>query len=313
MDTDRNTVEKYFSGYIELSEDNGYLHLYRFGKEQRMFYEREGAFYGTQSRCQAGIKLAAENCTRVTFDFECEDESCESVKFGVISSAGRDEDFIFDTSPGKAEFCFNGEDIKIYFPYNMNVGIKNIKVCGEETEKSEKNILCLGDSITQGCFAQSPAWSYTAILDRAFGADVYNFGVGGYFIRPGILNEIDSLPEPWIITFAYGTNDWHFENDYKDNLDDIFKRLKNKFLGTPIFVILPSDRKGGEEQHKSGCLEDVREDLRQAAARFGFSVIEKSNKFSIKEHTAADGLHPNDSGMKMIADNIIDKIKETPT
>ena len=311
MNLDKKTIENYFSGYLEAEFENGYYFLYRFGIEQRSFYTKEGGFYGNQSHYQAGIKINVDNCTEISFDFVIRSEGTEEISFGAVYADGREENYRFDSSIQKAVFSFKGESVNVYFPYNARIGIKNIEICGDIPMKTERNILSFGDSITQGYMITEAALAYPSVLGRAFKADVYNFGIGGYFIRSGILNELDKLPRPWIITFAYGTNDWHFEQDYKKELPDIFRRIHNKYPDTPVFVILPITRRNESMRRSSGFLENVRNDLEDEAAKYhNFYVISSGKKLDAGAHLFDDGIHPNNDGMRYLGRLIAEDIAE---
>lgn len=310
MKTDAESIKEYFSGYLDVVEDNGYSYLYRFGKKQREFYENEGGYFGTQSRYSAGIKLSARKCTAVSFEVNCKSSDKKLFSVGVIHG-GTEENYMFGRGESRIELTFADEDVTVYFPYDAEIGVKNIKI-GGASGKTGKNILSFGDSITQGYMLTESAAAYPSELGRRFGADVYNFGIGGYFIRGGILNELDHLPRPQMITFAYGTNDWHFENDYTKDLPGIFSRLHEKYNDMPIFVILPIARRSEKtETTKFGTLEQVREKIAAEAKKYdNFYVLSCGGKIDTDNDLCADGIHPNNCGMRKLGKYLTDEIAD---
>ena len=309
MQTDAESIREYFTGYLDVVQNNGYSFLYRFGKAQREFYEKEGGYFGAQSRYSAGIKLSALKCTEVSFEINCISSDKELYSVGVIHN-GTEENYMFSKGESSIELTFDSEEVTVYFPYDAEIGIKNIKINGIPG-KTGKNILSFGDSITQGYMLTESAAAYPSELGRRFDADVYNFGIGGYFIRSGILNELDCLPQPYMVTFAYGTNDWHFENDYTRDLPEIFLRLHEKYDNIPVFVILPIARKSEKtEITKLGTLAQVREVIAAEAEKYdNFYVLNCGGKINPDDDLYTDGIHPNNSGMRKLGKYLTDEIK----
>lgn len=316
MDNDEKIIKKYFSGYVDTVFNDCYCYLYRFGRSQREFYEKEGGYYGLQSFFGAGIKIAVDNCTAISFDMLCNRSDKEQFSIGIVYNGKQTENYMFDKGSTSAEFKFGGDDIELYFPYDAELGLKNIKIIGDPVEPKSRKILSFGDSITQGYMLTESAAAYPSELGRRFNADIYNFGIGGYFIRNGILNELDSLPKPWAVTFAYGTNDWHFEQDYKKDLPDIFKRLHDTYKDIPICVILPIARRSEKnEVTKEGTLEDVRRHIAAESEKYAnFIIIKCGAKIDVENELYTDGIHPNNLGMRrlgrLIADEIETRLKE---
>ncbi len=298
MINDDRTIEEFFTGYLEVVKDGEYNFLYRFGMKQRAFYEKEGEFYGMQSRFAAGIVLSASECEKISFDIIC--KSAEKYSLSVIHD-GIEEERVFEKAKNHLELAFHKEDVSLYFPHGAEIGVRNIEVIGNCC-KASRNILSFGDSITQGYLITEPAAAYTAVLGRQFHANVYNFGVSGYFIRKGILNELDVMPKPFMVTFAYGTNDWHFEKDYTADLPEVFAKLHEKFSDVPIFVILPIARMDEKTVvNKLGTLTQVREAIAAEAARYNhFYVLRCGNQIDPSADLCPDGIHPHSDGMRKL-------------
>lgn len=311
--TDKEIILKYFSSYVDMDEEDGYIFLYRFSKEQRDFYESESGWFGHQSRCPAGAFLFVKKCGKISFDFYSNQEGLESIPFNCLTEDGVSKTYNLSLSDnkGKAEFDFGGKDVKIYFPYAIKVGFKNFVIEGEAEEKNDKKIFCFGDSITQGYYTEEMSSIYPSRLGRKYNVEAFNFGVGGYFIRPGILNDKDLLGTPEFITFAYGTNDWFYENDFTEGIKTVFDTISERYKGIPVFIILPLPRRVQNDVKKGGTLEDVRQDIIKAAEGYeNFHVLRCAADLDFDKHLSADGVHPNNEGLKYFADDVLAKIED---
>ena len=306
MNTDKIMIKKYFQGYVDSEWKDGYINLYRFSSCQRDFYAKEGNWFGLMSQCMAGILIKIKEFKKLAFDFCVFNSASEkNTRFDILYGKEKMEQLSFTSPKGRAEFQVNGEDVKVYFPYDQLVGVKNIEIEGEPVTRTKKIIWSFGDSITQGFDLNCPSLAYPAHLGRVFEAEVFNFGVGGYYIRKGILNDVDILQKPWIITFSYGCNDWRENQDYKKEMSEVFKALRNYCPETPIFVILPITKADEEEKKLNGTLEDVRSNIAKEAEKYPHMyVIHCGRNVNVDLHLCEDGTHPNDRGMKFLAENV---------
>ena len=304
---DDKALEEFFTGYIEVIKDGEYNFLYRFGTKQREFYEKEGEFYGMQSRFAAGIMLSASECEKISFDIIC--KSAEKYSLSIIHD-GLEEECVFERAENHLELVFDKEDVSLYFPHGAEIGVKNIEVIGKCC-KSSRNILSFGDSITQGYLITEPAAAYTAELGRQFHSNVYNFGISGYFISKGILNELDAMPRPYMVTFAYGTNDWNFEKDYTADLPEMFAKLHEKFSDVPIFIILPISRSDEKTVvNKLGTLTQVRVTIAAEAAKYNnFYVLRCGLQIDTSTDLCPDGIHPLSDGMRKFGRYLANEIR----
>ncbi len=168
--------------------------------------------------------------------------------------------------------------------------------------------LAIGDSITQGMEASSPALTWTSLAARSLGVGLLNTGVGGAKMDPqaGHIKEIPAA----VISVAFGTNDWNiskpssqFESDARRLLD----RLQSLHPRTPLLLLtpLPALRKGGERNQAGVELERFRETLRTIAAeRNNLTLVEGTSLVPPDPVAFSDGIHPNDAGMAVFARKI---------
>lgn len=303
------TIDKYFYGYIDAFQKEDYFCFYRFSEKQRDFYQNLSAFFGSRSRFQSGVYILAEECSEISFDFKVFENSSENIRFDIVID-DEEESVIFDSEEGSFSKKFSKSRVMLYLPYYAEIGLKNIYIDGKAEEKNFGKLLCFGDSITQGFFSDKSSNGFPQIIGRSLGLEAYNFGIGGVCLKSGIMGDIELLPKPEIITFAYGTNDWNFENPFEEEMDYIFDVISKKFPGVPVFVILPAARKTQDDVKVSGTLEDVRKIIEEKAKTYdNFYVLGCGRKIQSERDLSSDGIHPHTEGMDFYADMILDEIK----
>ena len=307
---DKDILKKFFGGYVESEENSDYLCLYRFSSAQREFYNNRGDFFGSRSRFQSGVYACIKDCERIAFDFKVFTNSMETVFFEIVKKNGNREQICFAEREARFEMEFSKETVWMYFPYYAEVGIKNIVISGKEIEKSEKKIYCFGDSITQGYFSEHQAISYPQVLGRELGAESFNFGIGGYYFDSGVLGDLNRLEKPHVVTIAYGTNDWHFEMEYVDEMKKTFDKVHEKYKDIPVFVILPAARVTEKEVKKLGTLVDVRGIIKAEAEMYeNFNVIDSVCNLDCETMLSEDGVHPNDLGAEFLSECVLKKVR----
>ena len=167
--------------------------------------------------------------------------------------------------------------------------------------------LAIGDSITQGMEASSPALAWPALAARALGIGLHNTAVGGAQMDPGA-GQVEEIPAS-VLTVAFGCNDWNqskplrqFEADTHHLLD----RLQTAHPHAPLLLLtpLPILRESGERNEAGEAMERYRETLRQAAAERGLTCIEGPSLVPPDRSAFSDGIHPNNAGMALMARRI---------
>ena len=295
-------MKEFFKGYVEICEYDGYTYFYRFSEKQRLIYEGMSDWFGKMSRCSAGIRIEAEECGYIEFEYAAE------------------EDFVFDMvhdnlcehigcrKNGNIKLNCHGENIKIFFPYDIPVGVRNVNVCGKYPKK-KPIVYCFGDSITQGYYSEYSSVTYPNILCRSMAVDTYNFGIGGMYFDVKALADISLLSVPEFVIVAYGTNDWKFETGLKEKMPEMLRALAEKYVKNRIFVLLPSARDGENEIKRDGTLQTVREMIAAECAKYNnFVVLNSGNKIDVKTQLQ-DGLHPNSIGMEIYGKCIAEDVK----
>lgn len=206
-------------------------------------------------------------------------------------------------------------------------------------ELTGKKINFLGDSITEGCCATSPERGYVEVLKRICHLSAArNYGIGGTRIARqqtpseepkydqdfgSRIGEMD--PAADIVIVFGGTND-HGHGDAplgseSDRTPDTFwgachclwGGLLKAFPNAAIIVLTPLHR--AEENiprpGSGAVLKDYVNIIRKTAAQYQLPVLDLFETSAIHAHIpeiaaqlANDGLHPNDAGHELLAQEI---------
>jgi len=202
-----------------------------------------------------------------------------------------------------------------------------------------KKINFLGDSITEGCCATTPELGYVEVLKRIAGlSEARNYGIGGTRIArqrtPSAEAKYDldfcsraaqmDSDADVIVVFG-GTND-HGHGDAPmgedgDRTPDTFigachylwSRLKASFPESRIVVLTPLHRVEENIPKDSGgwLLKDYVSVISATAKEYGLSVLDLFETSAIQaqipeiaEKLTTDGLHPNNEGHRILAEEI---------
>ncbi len=203
-------------------------------------------------------------------------------------------------------------------------------------ELRNKKINFLGDSITEGAGASKLENCYVEVMRRKYGLlDARNYGIGGTRLAkqrvPSEEPKFDLYFESRVAGMAAdtdivvvfgGTND-HGHGDAPLGVDtdrapdtfigachSLYKTLKEKFPDSKIVVLTPLHR--AEESRADGVkLEDYVNLIRKIAPQYGLCVLDLYKTSAIRAHIpevaaqlTVDGLHPNDEGHAILAEEI---------
>lgn len=202
----------------------------------------------------------------------------------------------------------------------------------------------LGDSITEGCGTSCRAACFTELLKYKYGLTAArNYGIGGTRIAHQVIPSEDSVtdrdfclrvteldPDADVVVVLGGTNDYgHGDAPFgtpKDRIADtfcgacheLFSALKARFAEAKILVVTPIHRTNDESTAGDGRLQSPRPALkeyvrviRETAQLYGLPVLNlfdsgvlDPNDPEVRENYVPDGLHPNDAGHVILAEQI---------
>ena len=210
-----------------------------------------------------------------------------------------------------------------------------------------KKINFLGDSITQGGGASSHENRYSTLAAKYFNAKECNYGAGGTriakqktnnypdydnneFMRRAVLMEKDV---DFTVVFG-GTNDYGHGDAQLGCMEDrdvytfygamheLVTYLLGKYPKEKLCFILPLPRYNQDSLYGEGqkpvamyALSKYIEAEKEVLSYYGVEYLDLSDRFyepqaPIYDALFRDGLHPNDAGHKLLADCLIEYLKE---
>lgn len=346
-------LTSYAKNFLSYSVDKHKIYFHRFTDNQLNIYKKD-VLFEAMSLSAAGVYIEfVTNANKLTIKVKKESsmklaliglknmglrtilkdviEAQKTIKkYGGKPSIREGFDLMVDdkivdfhhVKAGKIKFKGFNKDrknitVRIYLPKYFKVGLKHIKLDGSVMNKTEhkRQVLCLGDSITQGFNTKHPSKSYVALLETKLNVKAYNHGVGGYYYNYETLVDYEHLKNLDLITVAYGTNDFGIFNDLqkiKENIHLYYKRFNQLFKGTKTYVISPIWRADLDE---SDTLDQIREFIKKEVSQYDY-ITYICGKQLIKNETMYydDGyLHPNDGGFHQMANGIFKIISEENT
>lgn len=255
------------------------------------------------------MKLVLGRYSRPVFNTDIVIDGFQKMTFGPPEYC---EEFAFS-----AELSGQGEkQIEIYLPNLCEATVAGLEIedgCFVSPFHEERSRwLFIGDSITQGMTVSSPALTYPAQAAAALNKDFHNIAVGGATMdhRVGKL----ALDIEWDTVFvAFGVNDFAQNRKLADFAADTEQMLNqlNKRKDAVIYLITPIPWFGRTESNNLGLqLEEYRLMLKIVAAGFkNVFVIDGTQLLPDDPSCFVDNIHPGDKGMKILAKNLLQKIK----
>lgn len=210
----------------------------------------------------------------------------------------------------------------VYLPEALRPNLLDVVVAGRSVEAplARPKVLMYGDSIVEGFSASEPARSWSAVVGRRWGLDVYNFGYAGSARGElAVIEQIASLPAHAIVV-AFGTNCWHVVPHtarlMAATVNSALITLRRGHPSTPIIWVSPIVRPAAEDvPNRAGA---ALADLRQAMEATVREWIERGDATLVLVEGAGlvpvarlvDGIHPDDVGHEMLANAIGRRLAE---
>ncbi len=177
--------------------------------------------------------------------------------------------------------------------------------------KKEKTILFIGDSITQG-YAGTPATCYAVRYANARQAEFYNAGIGGATMQ-GKAGAAAGSYQWDELMLAFGINDsgWRSTEDFIKEAAEFLESLRipagnTVTILTPIYAMDLDKERGERVSTFRKELEKLAEQHRHRGVRLvqGKDLVPHEHRFFV------DGLHPNEDGMRLYAENLLAAIRK---
>ena len=229
-----------------------------------------------------------------TFDIYENGEFAESVEVDKMGSVRKVEYTRTATEESR---------ITVYFPTYHGVALYDIELGNARpVESYAYKILFLGDSITQGLFADKVSDSYVSVVACELQADYMNLAVGGEEFRADALDEeIGFTPDHIVI--CLGTNDVrrnHTSERLRSDCNAYFRRIRQIYKDTPVTVISPYEPYG----------ETFVKAIQEEAVGFEMNYIDGTTLLPyVQDRYYFDIVHPNSTGFGMIAENLVPILK----
>lgn len=200
-----------------------------------------------------------------------------------------------------------------------------------ETTKRPIRVACVGNSITEGYTLTDPSTqAYPARLQQILGEDyeVLNCGISGYtmmrntevpYFSPVNTDRHpfhDALNfEPDIVTIKLGTNDskTRYDSllhvDFTRDLDALIDSFQLLPSQPSIYLCLPVPAfSNGWTIRDSVITTEIIPRIQEAATRRNLSIIDLNSPMKPFSELFGDGIHPNQAGAMIIAEEIARQI-----
>ena len=304
-----------FKGVIRVTEEEGTYTPLRFSDEQLKDYQRQPTI--PYSKCTTGVRMDFyTDAKEISFSFNLgtfgndDNATIPQDSFDIFENGEYKESVAASHKSSVKEVTYTRTSteaesrITILFPTRHEAKISDLSLGNYRpyTEYSHK-ILFLGDSITQGLYADKPSDGYVDQVSRALGADYLNLAVGGEKFRVDALGE-DVPFEPDHIIIALGTNDKHQNYaliSIERNATAYYEKVAQLYPNVPVTVITPFENQG----------DDFVESYIKVAEKFGFKAIDGRTLIPPKrENFNPDEVHPSTTGFNLIAQNLLPLLKQ---
>ncbi len=229
---------------------------------------------------------------------------------------------------GKDSFAFTalpkGEKlIELWLPQIGDFALKNLQLDAGATlkphEDKRKRWITYGSSITHCGSAESPSFTWPAIVAREREVNLTSLGFGGQcHLDSQIARMMRDQPADYLSICAginiYGQSSLN-RRSFGPALIGFVEILREKHPETPLLLISPifGTKRETEQNKVEWALPDYRQAVREAAETLrdaGDANVHYVDGLELLDETYAhmmpDGLHPNAEGYKIMARNFLD-------
>lgn len=315
-------TEAFFHGQHHIvTEADGMLTPYRLSADRIAFYSQENEVFAPRAENSSGISIEFESSAdEFTLDVRFSNEVRNENSLTVYEDGHLTQIVGITWAEPKTQLRYLKKNqlklgqtcrYAIYLPTMATASVQNLSAeDATPLPKRAKQLLTLGDSITQGVYAQASANAYTTRLARKFGMELCNQGVGGYYFNAdAFVKDTD----PSIITIAYGINDIsrlealptaEIAPFILNCAEGCFAKLQMLYPGIPMICLTPLWRADFRAE-QIPAFEALTEGLLKLCKQYQITTINGCEAFPHDTDLFTDGyLHPNDDGFAIMADAI---------
>ena len=312
-------MKNLFKNCLAVKEDDGWLLPVRFTDRQLDLYSRDNATL-VRSRAVSSVILAFKSsASKLTLEYRILSKARPWAAFDVLYNGCLMQSVEAPEDSGVIEITLPADpsvEVHIYLPHLNCVELRNITADAPlyPTERKDRMLLALGDSITQGMVAAKPSNAYPSRLSEHFECDLINAGVGGVCFNASALDYIGC--EPDIITVALGCNDWGREREeFVLAIDSYIECLASMYKCRKIYWILPIWRNDADGVKGNMTFTEHRALIRETVSKYPYiSIVDGYELLPHDEDYYGDPsdikIHPNDEGLILYAENLINKIEK---
>ncbi len=318
-------TDAFFHGHDHIVENaRGLLTPYRFSAERIAFYSAENEVFSPRAQNSSGISIEFETCAdSFTLDLCLTNEVRNENSLTIYEDGHLAQIVGITWDEPKTKLIYRKKNTlkagkacqyAIYLPTMATASVQNLSAeDAKPLPKREKQLLALGDSITQGVYAQASAHAYPTRLARQFGMELCNQGVGGYHFRA---DAFEQEADPSVITLSYGINDISVHTGEENaaqvilaNAEACFAKLAAVYPGVPMVCLTPIWR-ADFAPAQLPIYDAVTKGLLALCEKYGVYGIDGSVRFPHDDTLFTDGyLHPTDDGFAVMAEIFADGIK----
>jgi lysophospholipase L1-like esterase len=307
--------ELIFGAARVIADEDG-LHLLRMTGELEEFYNYSEPAV-TRVACTSGIRIAFVTDSEIlAFGVRFGRHCREFFRIDVIIdgmtclSFGPDEfqeDYVFTT-----ELPDGDKKVEIYLSHCVEVILTALEVADDATvipcPETDREIIFIGDSITQGMTVHGASDTYPALLSAELEVNFRNIAVGGASMR-GEVGEL-ALALDWDdAVVAFGINDFNQARPLADITADTSRMLKalTSREDATIYLLTPIPWAERTEPNDLGLsVQDYRDAIAAAAKDFPtVTVIDGNTLVPNDSAYYIDNIHPNEDGAEAYAENLL--------
>ena len=322
-----NQIRSITTGVVYIEEKESGLKFHRFSKGQEEYLSKPHKYFSEEFFCSkfgaCYFGLVAQGTAGVSFDFYTD---AEEVKIEIgeliiptthkiqnfdvyinnrfLKSFEADKDILFLLSGGKKR-------VTVYFPWGNSAIIKSVTLKNATVlipAYQGTDVLCIGDSITQGANSAYPSITWVTVMARKLGVSVINQGVCGFVNDE---NLVEKVCEPKVVITAFGINDYYRKTNVQlgQEADAFIKKVRSCYPNSKLFSILPLWTLWNAQSVDWG--EDKRAILKAVYEKNDVHIIDGFKMMPHNIKYIEDGiLHPNAEGFRYYGNRVAKVVEE---
>jgi lysophospholipase L1-like esterase len=200
----------------------------------------------------------------------------------------------------------------IYLPEGMRPVVTQVQPVGGSLRPAPRQprLLVVGDHVTQGWLAASPATSWPAVIGRKLGLDVGNLGFAGTTRLEAVVGLTVAATPAEAVVVSVGTGCWsrpaHSAALLAESLRSFLDLVRAGHPTAPLVVVSPLLRPAAEDVPNvfGATLADLRravEDVVMERSATDPALVLVPGEPVLGEEELADGVYPGDEGHRRVA------------